>query len=117
MDFEHIKNTGIGAAYKSAEIIRRLQDAGATVQVVMTRAATEFITPLTLQALSGNPVHTELFNLIQDPKEETDVNTSASWARTPIRQMMHAFQESLKQHPPIPPGAPDDYLPGSPKRK
>ena len=54
--------TGGIAAYKSAEIIRRLQDAGATVQVVMTRAATEFITPLTLQALSGNPVHLELLD-------------------------------------------------------
>jgi len=54
--------TGGIAAYKSAEIIRRLRDAGAAVQVVMTRAATEFITPLTLQALSGNPVHLELLN-------------------------------------------------------
>ncbi len=54
--------TGGIAAYKSAEIIRRLQDAGATIQVVMTRAATEFITPLTLQALSGNPVHLELLD-------------------------------------------------------
>ncbi|MEZ5530529.1 MAG: bifunctional phosphopantothenoylcysteine decarboxylase/phosphopantothenate--cysteine ligase CoaBC [Porticoccaceae bacterium] len=54
--------TGGIAAYKSAEIIRRLQDAGASVQVVMTHAATEFITPLTLQALSGNPVHLELLD-------------------------------------------------------
>ncbi|MEH6466611.1 MAG: flavoprotein, partial [Porticoccus sp.] len=42
--------TGGIAAYKSAEIIRRLQDAGANVRVVMTSAATEFITPLTMQA-------------------------------------------------------------------
>jgi phosphopantothenoylcysteine decarboxylase / phosphopantothenate---cysteine ligase len=54
--------TGGIAAYKSAEIIRRLQDAGANVRVVMTRAATEFITPLTMQALSGNPVHLELLD-------------------------------------------------------
>ncbi len=54
--------TGGIAAYKSAELIRRLQDQGALVQVVMTPAAQEFITPLTLQALSGNPVHTELLN-------------------------------------------------------
>ena len=54
--------TGGIAAYKSAEIIRRLQDAGAEVRVVMTRAATEFITPLTLQALSGNPVHRDLLD-------------------------------------------------------
>ena len=60
------------------------------------------------------PVHLEspyLFNLIQDPKEETDVNTSASWARTPIRRLIYAFQESLKKYPPIPPGAPDDFDP------
>ena len=50
------------AAYKSAELIRRLQDLGATVKVVMTAAATDFITPLTLQALSGNPVHTQLLD-------------------------------------------------------
>jgi len=54
--------TGGIAAYKSAELIRRLQDQGADVRVVMTRAAAEFITPLTLQALSQNPVHTELLN-------------------------------------------------------
>jgi len=52
-----------------------------------------------------------LFNLIQDPKEETDVHTAASWVRTPMRRMIHEFQESLKAHPPIPPGAPDDYIP------
>jgi phosphopantothenoylcysteine decarboxylase / phosphopantothenate---cysteine ligase len=50
------------AAYKSAELVRRLRDAGATVRVVMTRAACEFITPLTMQALSGNPVHRELLD-------------------------------------------------------
>jgi phosphopantothenoylcysteine decarboxylase/phosphopantothenate--cysteine ligase len=54
--------TGGIAAYKSAELVRRLQDLGASVQVVMTPAAQEFITPLTMQALSGNPVHTELLN-------------------------------------------------------
>lgn len=54
--------TGGIAAYKSAEVVRRLQDQGATVRVVMTRAAQEFITPLTLQALSGNPVHLDLLD-------------------------------------------------------
>ncbi len=48
------------AAYKSAELVRDLRDAGAEVRVVMTEAATEFITPLTLQALSGHPVRTGL---------------------------------------------------------
>jgi phosphopantothenoylcysteine decarboxylase/phosphopantothenate--cysteine ligase len=50
------------AAYKSAELVRQLQELGATVRVIMTRGAREFITPLTLQALSGNPVHTELLD-------------------------------------------------------
>ncbi|MFQ5488264.1 MAG: bifunctional phosphopantothenoylcysteine decarboxylase/phosphopantothenate--cysteine ligase CoaBC [Gammaproteobacteria bacterium] len=48
--------TGSIAAYKSAELVRQLRAAGATVQVVMSRGGTEFITPLTLQALSGRPV-------------------------------------------------------------
>ncbi len=50
------------AAYKSAELVRGLIKAGAEVQVVMTKAAQEFITPLTMQALSGNSVHTELLD-------------------------------------------------------
>ncbi|MBL4780620.1 MAG: bifunctional phosphopantothenoylcysteine decarboxylase/phosphopantothenate--cysteine ligase CoaBC [Porticoccaceae bacterium] len=54
--------TGGIAAYKSAELIRCLQGDGAEVRVVMTPAATEFITPLTLQALSGNPVSLELLD-------------------------------------------------------
>jgi len=54
--------TGGIAAYKSAELTRRLKDAGADVRVVMTHAATEFVTALTFQALSGNPVHTELLD-------------------------------------------------------
>jgi phosphopantothenoylcysteine decarboxylase/phosphopantothenate--cysteine ligase len=54
--------TGGIAAYKSAELVRQLQERGASVRVIMTRGAMEFITPLTLQALSGNPVHTELLD-------------------------------------------------------
>jgi phosphopantothenoylcysteine decarboxylase/phosphopantothenate--cysteine ligase len=50
------------AAYKSAELVRLLIQQGAAVRVIMTRGAMEFITPLTLQALSGNPVHTELLD-------------------------------------------------------
>ncbi|MFT5709451.1 MAG: phosphopantothenoylcysteine decarboxylase/phosphopantothenate--cysteine ligase [Halioglobus sp.] len=50
------------AAYKSAELIRQLQELGAEVRVIMTRGAQQFITPLTLQALSGNPVHTQLLD-------------------------------------------------------
>src|SRR5690606_38183582 len=50
------------AAYKSAELCRELVKAGAEVQVVMTEGAQAFITPLTLQALSGNRVHTSLLD-------------------------------------------------------
>ncbi len=54
--------TGGIAAYKSAELTRRLQDEGADVRVVMTPSAQEFITPLTMQALSGHPVHLDLLD-------------------------------------------------------
>lgn len=50
------------AAYKSAELVRQLRELGAEVRVIMTRGAQEFITPLTLQALSGKPVHTDLLD-------------------------------------------------------
>lgn len=70
--------TGGIAAYKAAELLRRLQDCGADVRVVMTPAATEFITPLTLQALSGHPVHTALL----DPEAEAGMGhiELARWA-------------------------------------
>ena len=54
--------TGGIAAYKSAEICRRLQDEGAEIRTAMTGAAQKFITPLTLQALSRNPVHLDLLD-------------------------------------------------------
>lgn len=50
------------AAYKSAELVRELKKAGAEVRVVMTRAAKQFIGPLTLQALSGHPVHDDVLS-------------------------------------------------------
>ncbi len=53
--------TGGVAAYKAAELVRRLQQEGFTVQVVMTRSAREFVTPLTFAALSGQKVITDLF--------------------------------------------------------
>jgi phosphopantothenoylcysteine decarboxylase/phosphopantothenate--cysteine ligase len=58
--------TGGIAAYKAAEIVRSLVKEGLDVHVVMTRNAQEFITPLTLQVLSGNPVWTETFHLTQE---------------------------------------------------
>jgi arylsulfatase A-like enzyme len=63
---------------------------------------------------NAGPNHLEtpwLFNLIQDPKEETDVGTEQSWVRGPIRAMVQTFQDSLKANPPIPPGAPDGFIP------
>ncbi|MDX1555616.1 MAG: bifunctional phosphopantothenoylcysteine decarboxylase/phosphopantothenate--cysteine ligase CoaBC [Xanthomonadales bacterium] len=54
--------TGGIAAYKSADLVRRLREQGADVRVVMTRSACEFITPLTLQALSGHRVSTDLLD-------------------------------------------------------
>jgi phosphopantothenoylcysteine decarboxylase/phosphopantothenate--cysteine ligase len=50
------------AAYKGAETVRRLRDAGAEVHVVLTANAARFVTPLTFQALSGNPVRTSLWD-------------------------------------------------------
>lgn len=58
--------TGGIAAYKAAELLRLLIKAGVDVHVVMTRSAQEFVAPLTFQTLSGNPVHTALFNLVQE---------------------------------------------------
>jgi len=55
--------TGSIAAFKSADLVRRLRELGAEVRVVMTENAKRFITPLTMQAVSGYPVHEELFDV------------------------------------------------------
>jgi phosphopantothenoylcysteine decarboxylase/phosphopantothenate--cysteine ligase len=60
--------TGCIAAYKSVEVLRGLQKRGAGVTVVMTRHATEFVGPLTFQAISGSPVITEMFAPTDDPE-------------------------------------------------
>jgi phosphopantothenoylcysteine decarboxylase / phosphopantothenate---cysteine ligase len=54
------------ACYKAADVVRLLRNGGARVRVIMTRHAQEFITPLTLQTLAGEPVSTELFDLTQE---------------------------------------------------
>ncbi len=54
------------ACYKAADVVRQLRNGGARVRVVMTRHALEFITPLTLQTLAGEPVSTDLFDLTQE---------------------------------------------------
>ncbi len=58
--------TGGIAAYKAVELLRLLTKGGATVHVIMTKSATEFVAPLTFQTLSGNPVHLDLFNLVAE---------------------------------------------------
>src|SRR5262249_15508706 len=61
--------TGCIGAYKAAEILRGLQQRGVSVRVVMTRHACEFVQPLTFQALSGEPVITDMFA----PRERSDI--------------------------------------------
>lgn len=70
--------TGGIAAYKSADLVRRLREAGAEVQVVMTDGGKRFITPLTMQAVSGQPVHDDLL----DPAAEAAMGhiELARWA-------------------------------------
>ncbi|HEY3135204.1 MAG TPA: bifunctional phosphopantothenoylcysteine decarboxylase/phosphopantothenate--cysteine ligase CoaBC [Blastocatellia bacterium] len=60
--------TGCIAAYKAVEVLRGLQKRGASVRVVMTRHATEFVTPLTFQSISGYPVITDMFAPSDDPE-------------------------------------------------
>lgn len=94
--------TGGIAAYKCADLARRLREAGAEVRVVMTRAAKEFITPLTMQAVSGNPVHHDLL----DPNAEAAMGhiELARWAEmiliAPasadfIAKLTHGFADDL----------------------
>lgn len=60
--------TGGIAGYKICDLIRLLVKDGFNVDVIMTKSACEFITPLTIQTLTGNPVYTELFSLIKESK-------------------------------------------------
>ena len=71
--------TGSIAAYKSADLVRELTQAGAQVRVIMTKSAKEFITPLTFQALSGHPVTSDEF---ESPESEHGMDhiTLARWA-------------------------------------
>ena len=52
-----------------------------------------------------------LFNIKRDPKEETDAAMEDGWVRGPIRRMIQAFEQTLRDHKPIPPGIGDDYAP------
>jgi phosphopantothenoylcysteine decarboxylase/phosphopantothenate--cysteine ligase len=79
--------TGGIAAYKSAEIVRLLQDRGIRVQVVMTRAAQEFVRPLTFAALSGEKVITGMFS----PGEEHEPNIDSAIEHIAVAQSIDAL--------------------------
>lgn len=101
--------TGGVAAYKSAELVRRLQDAGHTVQVVMTRAAREFITPLTFAALSGQKVITDLFSesTAGDANVESAIEHIAVAQRTDLLLVAPATADTLAK---FARGLADDFL-------
>ena len=79
--------TGGIAAYKAAEIVRLLQDRGIRVQVVMTRAAQEFVRPLTFAALSGEKVITSMFS----PGEEHEPNIDSAIEHIAVAQAIDAL--------------------------
>jgi len=101
--------TGGVAAYKSAELVRRLQTEGHTVQVVMTRAAREFITPLTFAALSGQKVITDLFagGESGDANLESAIEHIAVAQRTDLLLVAPATADSLAK---FARGLADDFL-------
>lgn len=72
--------TGGIAAYKAAELVSLLTKQGHVVRCIMTRAAGQFITPLTLQTLSGNKVYTDMFTLQEEPEWQVEHVGLARWA-------------------------------------
>ena len=101
--------TGGVAAYKSAELVRRLQQEGHSVQVVMTRAAREFITPLTFAALSGQKVITDLFSGAADDEAnlENAIEHIAVAQRTDLLLVAPATADTLAK---FSHGRADDFL-------
>jgi len=94
--------TGGIACYKAVELVRLLVQEGFTVQVVMTRGASEFVTPLTFQALSGRPVATETFNLVQESEighihlaDEADVLVIAPATANAIGKLAAGIADDL----------------------
>jgi phosphopantothenoylcysteine decarboxylase/phosphopantothenate--cysteine ligase len=79
--------TGGIAAYKAAEVLRMLQDRGIRVQVIMTRAAQEFVKPLTFAALSGEKVITGMFS----PGEEHEPNVDSAVEHIAVAQSIDAL--------------------------
>jgi phosphopantothenoylcysteine decarboxylase/phosphopantothenate--cysteine ligase len=83
--------TGGIAAYKAAEIVRLLQDRGIRVQVIMTRAAQEFVRPLTFAALSGDKVITGMFSPGGTPGEEQNPNIDSAIEHIAVAQSIDAL--------------------------
>ena len=90
------------ACYKAVELVRLLVKAEFKVQVIMTRGAMEFVTPLTFQTLSGNPVATEIFNLTQESEighinlaDAADIRTPA-----PARTVLLARRDAVDRAAP-----------------
>ncbi|MGH2471016.1 MAG: bifunctional phosphopantothenoylcysteine decarboxylase/phosphopantothenate--cysteine ligase CoaBC [Candidatus Limnocylindria bacterium] len=94
--------TGSIAVYKMVELARRLVQAGATVQVVMTKSAAEFVTPLTFQALTHRPVEIEMFAM-QDERaaghvamgHQADVVVVAPATAHVLARLAHGFSDDL----------------------
>lgn len=95
--------TGSIAAYKAGDIIRRLQDRGHDVTVVMTKGAQEFITALTLAGLSGKPVYDQMFDEKQGAwamphislAKEADVFLIAPATANVIAKLAHGLADDL----------------------
>src|SRR5207253_6845116 len=94
--------TGSIAVYKTIELARQLTQAGATVQVVMTKGAAEFVTPLTFQALTYRPVEVEMFAM-QDERaaghvamgRQADVVVVAPATAHVLARLAHGFSDDL----------------------
>lgn len=94
--------SGSIAAYRSVELARRLTQAGATVQVVMTRSAAEFVRPLTFQALTYRPVELEMFGPLDDRAaghvamgQQADLIVIAPATAHLIARLAHGFADDL----------------------
>ena len=94
--------TGSIAVYKVVELARRLTQAGATVQVVMTRGATQFVQPLTFQALTYRPVEVEMFGTFDDRAaghvamgQQADVVVIAPATAHTLARLANGFADDL----------------------
>lgn len=94
--------TGGIACYKVVEVARRLTQAGATVDVIMTEAATKFVSPLTFQSLSQRPVITDMFKLLSEMNiahvalaERADVIVIAPASANTIAKLAHGLADDM----------------------